>query len=359
MADQYEEIHPTPIASTSRPRKRKDTAADDGDADMRDPSSSNSGSDNNNDDGDDDDESDDEDDPIVRRLPVYYTPHFLESLCLLQYPDRPPHPDTAHPLVPPALRPDWPRDPTPSAGRLQAKYKPNTQHLELTLPMEKHPDRWNEDEAQKYAAGVVEDRDRQRERDLENQGKKGKGRRRRKDVQDDEEEQRYREEKESRRLDKMVFASTGVPEVTSYLVGVVKNDALHLNPVNQTFQLRPSLTYLDNLLAIERRNKRQAQQNDDDDESDVSDTELKKEAAKAVQVQVKQQLAQQQQNGGGGAAGGSQSAAAMVRGGNGRAGASLFDPLRAEEAEEWKPVKHFHANVRRPPRYLAVCASPC
>lgn len=136
-------------------------------------------------------------------------------------------------------------------------------------------------------------------------------------------------------------------------------DALHLNPVNQTFQLRPSLTYLDNLLAIERRNKRQAQQNDDDDESDVSDTELKKEAAKAVQVQVKQQLAQQQQNGGGGAAGGSQSAAAMVRGGNGRAGASLFDPLRAEEAEEWKPVKHFHANVRRPPRYLAVCASPC
>ncbi|BGP36726.1 hypothetical protein JCM10449v2_000628 [Rhodotorula kratochvilovae] len=330
MADKYEEIHPTPVASTSQPRRRAPAPAlDDEDEQMR------SGDEQEDQDQDSDD---DPDDPIVRRLPVYYTPHYLESLCLLQYPDRPPHPDSAHPLLPPSLRPDWPRDPSTSAGRLQAKYKPHTQHLELTLPIEKHPDRWNEDDAQKYAAGVVEDRDRQREREQE--AKKGKGRRRRKDqgAMEDEDEQRYREEKESRRLDKMIYASTGVPEVTSYLVGVVKNDALHLNPVNQTFQLRPSLTYLDNLLAIERRNKRQAQQNDDDDDSDISDTELKKEAAKAVQVQIKQQQAQQQ-NGGG------QAQNPMARGGNGRAGAGLFEPLRAEEAEYWKPVKHYHANT--------------
>ncbi|GAA6050482.1 hypothetical protein JCM3770_002617 [Rhodotorula araucariae] len=327
MEDKYDEIQPTPIASTSKPSRRAPRMDDDGDEAMRSPDE---------DQGSSASDSDDED-PIVRRLPVYYTPHYLESLCLLQYPDRPPHPDSAHPLLPPSLRPDWPRDPSTSAGRLQAKYKPHSQHLELVLPIEKHPDRWNEDDAQRYAAGLVEDRDRQRER--EHEAKKGKGRRRRKDngAQEDEDEQRYREEKESRRLDKMVYASTGVPEVTSYLVGVVKNDALHLNPVNQTFQLRPSLTYLDNLLAIERRNKRQAQQNDDDDESDVSDTELKKEAAKAVQVSIKQQQAQQQ-NGG-------QAQNPMARGGNGRAGASLFDPLRAEEAEDWKPVKHYHANT--------------
>jgi len=231
MADKYEDIHPTPIASTSRSRSTK--PAKGSDDDMRDPSSS-SNSDHHPSDNDDDDSSDDDDDPIVRRLPVYYTPHFLESLCLLQYPDRPPHPDSAHPLVPPALRPDWSRDPDPAAGRLVAKYKPNTQHLELTLPMEKHPDRWNEDEAHKYAAGVVEDRDRQRERDLEQAGKKAKARRRRKDAgaAEDEDEQRYREEKESRRLDKMVYASTGVPEVTSYLVGVVKNGASLVSPAS-------------------------------------------------------------------------------------------------------------------------------
>lgn len=58
---------------------------------------------------------------------------------------------------------------------------------------------------------------------------------------------------------------------------------------------------------------------------------MKKEQAKAVQVSIKQQEGQ---------------AKGPLGGGNGRAGASLFAPLRAEEAEEWKPLKHFHANVR-------------
>jgi hypothetical protein len=42
----------------------------------------------------------------VLRLGVYYTPHYLQSLALLQYPDRQPQPDSVHPLLPPALRPD-------------------------------------------------------------------------------------------------------------------------------------------------------------------------------------------------------------------------------------------------------------
>lgn len=109
-------------------------------------------------------------------------------------------------------------------------------------------------------------------------------------------------------------------------------DALHLNPVTQTFQLRPSLTYLDNLLAFERRAKREAARNDDVSDEEISDTELKKEEAKAVQVSIKS---------------GEQAAKGPLGGGNGRAGAGLFAPLRAEEAEEWKPIKHFHANVSR------------
>lgn len=58
---------------------------------------------------------------------------------------------------------------------------------------------------------------------------------------------------------------------------------------------------------------------------------MKKEQAKAVQVSIKRQEGQ---------------AKGPLGGGNGRAGAGLFAPLRAEEAEEWKPLKHFHANVR-------------
>ncbi|GAA5869711.1 hypothetical protein JCM1840_000566 [Sporobolomyces johnsonii] len=294
-----------PTASTSKSKRQAQQPYDD-------PSAS-------------EDSSDDEDDPVEKELDVFYTPHFLSSLTLLQYPDRPPQPHSAHPLIPPKLRPRDDAESRPSAGRLAVKYKPNTQHLEITLPMEKDPERWNEDNAKTFAQGVVEDRDKEREREQEK-----KGRRKKRTEAEDDEEQRYKEEKETRRLDKMVYASTEVPEVTSYLVGVVKDDALHLNPVTQTFQMRPSLTYLDNLLAIERRAKREAARNDDeDDDGEVSDTELKKEEAKAVQVSIKT---------GDGSKG-------PLGGGNGRAGASLFAPLRAEEGEEWKPLKHYHANT--------------
>jgi DNA-directed RNA polymerase-3 subunit RPC5 len=105
-----------------------------------------------------------------------------------------------------------------------------------------------------------------------------------------------------------------------------------LNPVTQTFQLRPSLTYLDNLLAIERRAKREAARNDDVSDEEISDTELKKEEAKAVQVSIKS----------------GEQAKGPLGGGNGRAGAGLFAPLRAEEGEEWKPIRHYHANVSSP-----------
>ncbi|GAA5877262.1 hypothetical protein JCM16303_006219 [Sporobolomyces ruberrimus] len=270
-------------------------------------------------------ESDNDDDPIEKELDVFYTPQFLSSLTLLQYPDRPPQPHTAHPLLPAPMRPrDELNSTQPSLGKLQAKYKSQTQHLELTLPMEKNPQRWNEDQAKTFAQGVIEEKDKQREREQEK-----KGRRKKRTEHDDEEERRYREDKDLRRLDKMVYASTEVPEVTSYLVGVIKDNALHLNPVTQTFQLRPSLTYLDNLLAIDRRAKREAARNDDVSDEEVSDTELKKEEAKAVQVSIKT----------------GEQPMGPLGGGNGRAGAGLFAPLRAEEGEDWKPIRHFHANT--------------
>lgn len=224
MADAYEEIHPTPVASTSKARaKRANPAAVpalDGDhgMDLDDDNDTGGAAAARNGRGSDEDDDEDEDDPIVRRLPVYYTPEYLQSLALLQYPDRQPQPDSVHPLLPPALRPDWPSDPSRGAGRLVAQYKPETQHLEVTVPMETHHDRWNEEHAKRYATGIIDEKDKAREREKEK-----KGRRKRKDAAEDEDEARYQEEKEKRRLDKMVYASSSVPDVTSYLVGVVRN----------------------------------------------------------------------------------------------------------------------------------------
>lgn len=113
----------------------------------------------------------------------------------------------------------------------------------------------------------------------------------------------------------------------------LRTDALHLNPVSMTFQLRPALTYLDHAVTLERRAKREAAKDVDESDPEVSDTELKKQEAKAVQVSVKQSA---DLSGGGafGKSGGS-------GGGNGRAGASLFDPLRAMDNETWIPLDHF------------------
>jgi hypothetical protein len=74
---------------------------------------------------------------------------------------------------------------------------------------------------------------------------------------------------------------------------------------------------------------------------------LKKEEAKAVQVSIKQS----------GEAG---QAKGPLGGGNGRGGAGLFAPLRAEEAESWKPLEHYHSNVRfLPPLFFPFQNSRC
>ncbi|KAM0755980.1 hypothetical protein T439DRAFT_362041 [Meredithblackwellia eburnea MCA 4105] len=288
-------------------------------------------------DGSDDDDSDD-DDEVIQRLPVFYTPHFLSSLTLLQYPDRPPRPNTQHPLLPPSLRPDNIDDDDDNAEQLRkrskigVRYKPRSQHLELTVPLETTPARWSEMEAAKFAKGLPDPEGEKAEKEKE----KKRGRKRKEDPAEVEEErQRLQDERDARRLETMTFASLSVPDVTNYLVGVMKDDALHLTPVTQTYQLRPSLNYLDQIVVNERRAKREAQRKDDDDDSDaeVSDTELKAEAAKAVQVSIKQ-----------GTAGGKM---ASSGGGNGRAGAGLFQPLRMMEAESWVELEHLHAQTHQ------------
>lgn len=98
------------------------------------------------------------------------------------------------------------------------------------------------------------------------------------------------------------------------------------------------MTYLDNIITLERRRKREEKASADadaDSDGDISDAEIKKEEAKAVQVSVKQNA----DTSGGGAFG-------RIGPGNGRAGASLFAPLRAEEGEAWVPLSHYHVDVR-------------
>lgn len=169
--------------------------------------------------------SEDELDPILKRLPVYYTAHYLSSLTLLQYPDRPPRPDTRHPLLPPTLRPDHDPPPEPARSKLQAKYKPNSQHLEINIPIERQPDRYNDEQARVFAQGILDD---------DNKHDDGSGKKRKKSKQqlheEAEERARKEEEKERRRLDHITYSASSVPDVTNYLVGVIK-DGSSLSPL--------------------------------------------------------------------------------------------------------------------------------
>lgn len=67
----------------------------------------------------------------------------------------------------------------------------------------------------------------------------------------------------------------------------------------------------------------------------MSDTELRAEVAKAVQVSVKQTA-----EGGSAVAKGS----ANAFGGNGRADAGLFRPMREMEGEAWRALRHCDAD---------------
>lgn len=292
-----------------------------------------------------------DDDPVVKSLDVYYTPELLASLTLLQYPDRPPRPETLHPLLPQSMRPDVDaEDDAPPRVQLEARYKPSSQHLEVDIPVEKNSQRYNRERGQSMAQGVIRAVTTADTGDDEDA--KGKGKKRSRKVKEDTPKPIEDEDEQPKELEKITYRSTSVPDVTNYLVGVVKDGehgpstaaglvadaargsgSLHLSPVTQTFQMRPSLSYLDNIITLERRRKREAKANADSDhesEAEISDTEIKKEEAKAVQVSVKLNA---------------EGASRAPGGGNGRADASLFAPLRAEEGETWVKLAHHPVRV--------------
>ncbi|KAM0793390.1 hypothetical protein ACM66B_000843 [Microbotryomycetes sp. NB124-2] len=308
------------------------------------------------------DGSESDDDPVVRTLPVFYAPKLLSSLTLLQYPDRQPRPETAHPLLPPGLRPDTTTRPHHSNRRnrrndsdsdtsddedededeqqrtapLQARLKPVSQHIELDVPIERTRDRFNDDKGKELAVGVIDPKYNILDQPSH---KKGKGSKKSGAPELDEEAlNALRHERDERRLQKITYASSVVPDITNYLVGVVNKDGVHLSPVTQTFQMRPKLTYLDNIVTLERRRKREAKVDEDaDSEGDISDTEIKKEEAKAVQLTVKANADS--------TSGGLYGGKGVSGPGNGRAGAELFAPLRAQEGESWTPISHFHSKT--------------
>lgn len=345
-----------------------------------------------------DGQDDDDDDPVVATYPVFYSPAYADALTLLQFPDKPARPGASRPLVPPALAPkpssrqakqkgksargggddaqeeddddedddsdEERRRGGPSAAARNApmhvKYKPQTNHLELDVPIERHRERYNLDLARDFGrgtpAGVAAQQEAQvaaAQQQQQQSGGRGRGRGRlavplpMPDVDD----------ANAPKLEAITYASQEIPDQSNYVAGVWRDGALHLNPILRSYQLRPALKYLDVIAARERLAKSQAaRQAALDEGEEVEDAEEAEESGAAggsatagtanksggdtskaaIQVQVRRGDDNTRGRGGQGAGG---------PGGSGRASASLFDPLRDAEAESWVSLNHFYADV--------------
>ncbi|EGG06686.1 uncharacterized protein MELLADRAFT_86458 [Melampsora larici-populina 98AG31] len=304
----------------------------------------------------------DDEDPIVKRMPLFLSSgpdfslpslaHFqpileeetkdansnqtkagpkkiINPLTLLQYPFKPHNPTTPHVLLPPSLRPESNSNST--SGQIYAKFKPGVRHLNLEVPLETKlgtaEGRFSDERAREYAKGLPD----------------------KKAAVPGVRSNAFGRDDELDPLEKITLGSTFIPEQTNYFVGILKpgssedQDQLHLVPLGQTLQLRPSLDYLDRLAAINAQADKAAKReegigSESEDDSGDEETEemIKKKAlakkkteaneAKAIQVSV---------------AGPGDS----DKLGGGRPGGGLFAPIRAAEAETPIPLTHYHCHV--------------
>ncbi|KIM85382.1 hypothetical protein PILCRDRAFT_359891 [Piloderma croceum F 1598] len=173
---------------------------------------------------------DDSDDPVVSVLPIHYSNALFPNLHTHQFPllNRPLQ-------TPPSA--------ALSGKRIRARIKPNVRRFEVLVPADTRPGFWNADRSKELGAARMDD-----DRDKNQETAKGKQR-----------------EGEEPRLGEVRMRSEQIPQKGAYMLGIVRDGHLHLHPVSEMHQLRPTLTYLD---ALSRKNKRRTGGAGSDSDSD-------------------------------------------------------------------------------------------
>lgn len=186
---------------------------------------------------DDSDDSDTEDDPVIRTIPVFFTPALSKQTSLLCYPHKKPDTSTAFPLLPPSLRD------VDHARQILARSKPDVGRLELSVPLEvesgQHAQRFNLDKARTYRQGV----------DARDLGAAGAdltrtAAKRRAALEGDLEGEKP--------LERITFRGEVVPDQTNYCVGILKDGVLR-GIAARSLTLDPVLT--DSLMPLHSQTK--------------------------------------------------------------------------------------------------------
>ncbi|RKO94200.1 Sin-like protein conserved region-domain-containing protein, partial [Blyttiomyces helicus] len=168
------------------------------------------------------DEDDDPDDPIINRIPVYLSQSLTGALHVFQFPTR------TEPFSEPGL---------PTVGRM----KPKSLMFQLDVPLDSASENYDKEMGQDLGAGVTDGR-------LLTLSESRSGAFTGKTI-----------DTEPPLVEKIVYRSSILPANATYMAGYIDNKALHLTPVEATFQLRPHLDYID------RYNDKKAKLHKDED----------------------------------------------------------------------------------------------
>ncbi|KAG9295950.1 hypothetical protein G9A89_011802 [Geosiphon pyriformis] len=187
---------------------------------------------------------------VIQIMPVFITGELSRKVNLLQFPVRP----NKHPYV-------------NDEQSVNARLKPKSRRLEIDIPINTNRAYYNLERARELALGTNE--------------KKAK-------TIYDEDDDTDRE-----KLEWQTFQSTIVPARARYMVGYVKNGAFHMTPIQNTYQLRPALKYLDKIDEKQKAARKRTSEEEPLMDDDVDESEPKKsfgraprnsKRAKAVQV---------------------------------------------------------------------------
>jgi len=244
----------------------------------------------------------DGDDDLVSVLPIHYSNTLSPNVHIHQFPL------LSRPLqTPPAA--------AVSGKRIRTRIKPNTQRIEIHVPVDPRPEVWNIERSKELGTARQED-DREKNQDA------GKMKQR---------------EGEEARLAEVRMRSEHIPEEGAYMLGVVRNGHLHLQPISETHQFRPTLTYLDIMSRKSRRSRGDAGSDEDSDDGPPPDpddpplvqTTASKKEKKPLEVKEVQVSARKAIDDKG-----------NLQGGLSAVRREMLLAIRAEEDEAWQDLEY-------------------
>lgn len=227
---------------------------------------------------------------LLTSLPVYLNGSLAESssLHVFQYPiyarDRPlPVPASA------AAR----------GLKVSSRWRPKANRVEVELPLDVRTEVYNTERGADFGAGADVLARKQERADLAHVGS----------TSHDAAGQRVKREDDPnaqrgpQKLEKMLLESSQVPNATQYMVGVIREQALHLTRLRSIVQLRPSMNYLDAIDEAREAEKRRDRaalageaESDQEDEEELIEMEASssrsRAAAAAAKKDVKKPIAQ-------------------------------------------------------------------